>query len=67
MALLLLPPAVKYVLGFGVGFVLLVVGLYWFANSGGETNGMIGGLGAFVFGGILLLWGELNRRRAAFG
>lgn len=66
MSLLLLPSVVKYVVGFGGGFVLLVVGLYWFSVSGGATNGMIAGLGMFMMGGGLIMWGELNRRRAAF-
>lgn len=66
MSLLLLPSVVKYVVGFGGGFVLLVVGLYWFSISGGATNAMLGGLGMFMMGGGLILWGELNRRRAAF-
>lgn len=61
---LLLPPVIKYIFGFGVGFVTLLVGLYWFANSGGTTNGMLAGLGLFMIGGGLILWGELNRRRA---
>lgn len=66
MSLLFLPTVVKYGVGFGAGFVLLVVGLYWFSVSGGATDGMIGGLGMFMMGGGLILWGELNRRRAAF-
>ena len=66
MSLLLLPSVVKYVVGFGGGFVLLVVGLYWFSVSGGATNGMVGGLGMFMMGGGLIMWGELNRRRAGF-
>ena len=65
--LLLLPAVVKYVVGFGGGFVALLIGLYWFSSSGGATNAMIGGLGIFMMGGGLILWGELNRRRAAFG
>lgn len=66
MSLLFLPSVVKYGVGFGAGFVLLVVGLYWFSVSGGTTKGMIGGLGMFMMGGGMILWGELNRRRAAF-
>lgn len=65
MSLLFLPTVVKYGVGFGAGFVLLVIGHYWFSISSGTTDGMIGGLGMFMVGGGML-WGELNRRRAAF-
>lgn len=66
MSLLALPAAVKYFVGFTSGFVLLLIGLYWFSISDGATNPMVGGLGLFMLGGGFVLWGELNRRRAAF-
>lgn len=52
----------KFLIGMGVGFVLVVAGMYATGVSGGDLVGTGFGFVAIIIGVGLVLWGENNRR-----